>query len=320
MRVLCIFIFIISISPSLLSQQQVISTQYFNQTLNYNPAYAGNHKMAEINAGIRAQWLGLEGAPTTQFLNANTAILNRRVGLGAAIQRTSIAITTETNVDLQYAYRIKLKKGVLSTGISASFRNYNLNFSDERIRTVQNRDLDPSIPQGDVSKTVPDFGAGAYYKGNRFFIGLSVPRLLRNRVDFTQDAFASREEWHGYFTAGYSFEISRDLSVQPMTLVKYTKSSPIDFDFTIFFRMLDRYGFGINYRARNQISSLQGESLSFIFNTAISDRVLLGISYDMTLSQLRDYSGGSTEFFARYSFHWKTNSKKSPNTNDSNTQ
>ncbi|WP_300978990.1 type IX secretion system membrane protein PorP/SprF, partial [Flavobacterium sp.] len=52
-------------------QQDAQFTQYMYNTININPAYAGTRGVMSIFALHRTQWVGLDGAPTT-----NTASIN----------------------------------------------------------------------------------------------------------------------------------------------------------------------------------------------------------------------------------------------------
>lgn len=300
MKKIIIIIATLLMAFSLSGQQQNLLTQYFNHNMTFNPAYAGNHKSPEINVAYRNQWLGLEGSPQFQIANFHTALFDRRVGAGLGIMHSSISINQLTTADAYYAYRMKLKSGVLSLGVQATVKNYTTNFSDERIVTTQPREIDPSIPMENLSKTVPNFGFGAYYKTDNYFVGLSAPQILGNRLDFVDDIGDARERLHAYLTAGYFYEVNRDIVIQPMCLVKYVKGSPIDLDLTLFFRFVDRIGFGLNYRLRDDFTNFGGESLAFILNAVVSPDFLIGVSYDMSLTQLKDYHGGSVELFARY--------------------
>ena len=298
-RLITVLIFVMQVGLAYSQQQQVL-TQYFNHILTFNPAYAGHHTSGEINVAYRNQWLGLEGAPEFQLANYSTALFGERVGAGIGLMRSSMAISSELTANAYYSYRIQLESGVLSLGVQASVKNFTSDFNDSRIVTTQPRDIDPSIPMENGSVTVPNFGFGAYYQAKNYFVGISAPRMLQNNIDFAGDGFASRERLHSYITAGYNFDVNREISIQTSMLAKYVKGSPLDLDMTLFFRFVERMGFGMNYRLRDEFNSLQGESLSFIINASASPQFMIGFSYDMALSRLRDFHGGSLELFVRY--------------------
>ncbi len=63
------------------SQQDPQYTNYMYNTININPAYAGSRGALSIFGLHRSQWVGLEGAPTTNSFSINTPIAESKVGL-----------------------------------------------------------------------------------------------------------------------------------------------------------------------------------------------------------------------------------------------
>lgn len=63
------------------SQQIPMYSQYIWNAYLINPAIGGAENFLEVKAGYRSQWVGLEGAPQTLFITANTQlgkkVLNR---------------------------------------------------------------------------------------------------------------------------------------------------------------------------------------------------------------------------------------------------
>ena len=93
---LWLFAIIILVSFTVQSQQDAQYTQYMYNTVSVNPAYAGSRGHISIAALHRSQWVGLDGAPTTQTLNLHSPIGYRGVGLGISIVNDKIGPTSET--------------------------------------------------------------------------------------------------------------------------------------------------------------------------------------------------------------------------------
>ena len=72
------------VSFSAFAQQDAQYTQYMYNPININPAYAGSRGSLSIFGLHRSQWAGLEGAPSTTALSANTPFQNSKVGLGVS--------------------------------------------------------------------------------------------------------------------------------------------------------------------------------------------------------------------------------------------
>ena len=60
-----LFLFVLLGVSNVEAQQDAQFTQYMYNTVNVNPAYAGSRGVLSIFGTHRAQWVGLEGAPTT---------------------------------------------------------------------------------------------------------------------------------------------------------------------------------------------------------------------------------------------------------------
>ena len=67
------------------AQQDAQFTQYMYNTININPAYAGSRGALSIFGLHRTQWVGLDGAPTTNAFSLNTPINNSNLGLGVSL-------------------------------------------------------------------------------------------------------------------------------------------------------------------------------------------------------------------------------------------
>ena len=77
--ILCLFS-----SKLVTAQQDAQYTQYMYNALSINPAYAGSRDMFSAVILHRSQWVGVDGAPTTQTLSGHTP-LNEKVGVGLTI-------------------------------------------------------------------------------------------------------------------------------------------------------------------------------------------------------------------------------------------
>ena len=283
------------------AQQEQQYTQFMYNKLAYNPGYAGSSETACITGIIRSQWLGLEGAPNTQVLSFNMPILNQRVGVGANLTRHTIGISQKLTLDAVYSYRIRLATGTLGLGVQASVRYFNNNFADSRLVSTVPIALDNSISGGARSKYVPNFGAGAYFSNERFYLGALIPRLLNNNIDFNETGtILSKEKLHGYIMTGYLFDLSDKVAFKPQALLKFAANSPFDADVNASFIFNKKYIAGLTYRLGGSSTSAVGESFDLMIGAQISSHIFFGLSYDVTLFEIKDYSNGSIEGIVRY--------------------
>lgn len=281
------------------AQQQPHNTQFMYYKLGYNPGFAGSQESPCITCIYRQQWIGLEGAPSMAIASFNMPVANQRVGIGGNLFRHTIGITTMYNLDAAYAYRVRLGNGMLGMGLQASMRSLEYDF--QRTTATQPKADDPSIPASTRDKFLFNFGAGAYYDSDRFYFGLSVPRLLENNIDYADsDVFISREVQHVYMMGGLTFPINETLKLQPQALLKYVSGAPIDLDGNVNLLIQNRYVIGLTYRLGGDKTSGAGESLDLLLAAQLSRNLMFSFSYDYTLSNIRDYTTGSIEASVHY--------------------
>lgn len=296
--ILGVFVFV-----GLFAQQEQQYTQFMYNKLAINPGYAGSKDAASVTALVRSQWLGLDGAPKTQLISFSTPLLNKRIGVGLNLTRHSISIFKRFTAEATYSYRIRLGRGTLGIGVQGSVRSIRANYSDERLTAVQSLALDSGIPNSDQNKMVGNFGGGLYYNTPNYYLGISAPRFLRNNIDFNDlGGVLAREIPHLSIMGGLLFEINENLDIQPQVLIKYVDNAPLDADVNATFIFKKLYMAGLTYRTGGSSVSGTGESLDILAGAHIVNDLFFGISYDITLSDLKDYNTGSVEGVLRYSF------------------
>jgi type IX secretion system PorP/SprF family membrane protein len=294
----CIFGFM-----TLAAQQEHQYTQWMQSKLTINPAYAGANFSPCLTGIYRNQWIGFDKAPQTQQLSYDQSLANDRVGIGANLYRNSVGITEYITFDGIYSYRFPVGNGFLGVGVQASIRNLSMDYGDEDLRSTQDLGQDIAVPLGtQLSKFVPDFGLGLYYNTSKFYFGASVPRLLNNDIDLQDpDGQIGREVAHGYVMAGYKIRLTEKLELLPQALVKYANNSPLDIDLNASLLIQDKYTLGANYRFGGDDESL-GESIAVLLGAQFTSQIFAGLSWDFTLSEIRNNTNGSLEIALRYCF------------------
>ncbi|MFL9832392.1 type IX secretion system membrane protein PorP/SprF, partial [Flavobacterium sp. ST-87] len=198
------------------AQQDAQFTQYMYNTINVNPAYAGSRGAMSIFALHRTQWVGLDGAPTTNAVSINTPFNNSRLGLGISIINDKIGPTHENTIAADLSYTIPTSENVkLSFGIKATGNLFDLD--PDRLTPEQAGD---SKLQGFNNKFTPNFGAGVYLHSDKAYLGFSVPNFIEsNRYD-DNDVALFKEKMTYYLIAGYVMDLNYNLKFKPALLTK----------------------------------------------------------------------------------------------------
>ncbi|HRK55829.1 MAG TPA: PorP/SprF family type IX secretion system membrane protein, partial [Cyclobacteriaceae bacterium] len=75
-------------------QQDPLYSQYINNPMVINPAYAGLNNNLNASLSYRTQWGGFEGNPTTVNVNGHISLVDNRVGAGLLIVQDKIGNAT----------------------------------------------------------------------------------------------------------------------------------------------------------------------------------------------------------------------------------
>lgn len=161
------------------AQQDAQFTQYMYNTININPAYAGSRGVLSVFGLHRTQWVGLDGAPTTNSFSINTPVNNSNVGLGLSVINDRIGPSDESSISADVSYSIKTSETFkLSFGVKGTANLLNIDFSK-----VSKYNPYDNLGQYNIdNKFSPNVGAGIYYHSNKTYVGFSVPNFFRNRT------------------------------------------------------------------------------------------------------------------------------------------
>lgn len=311
MRYLFPLLFTFLFAAGAYAQQGVQYTQFMFNKLGFNPAYAGSHEVPCLSGIHRSQWVGFEGAPSSQALNFHTPMFGKRVGLGLSLQHDQIGPTDSYWINLAYAYRMEIGPGQLSIGLQGTLRTYQVDFGD----TEAVVETDVAVQEGNAQKVLPNVGAGIYYSSERFYLGYSIPYLLSGDISLYEtianNSDFAVEEAHHYIMGGAIFDVNKNIKFKPGALLKYVPNTPVDLDLNATFLFLERLGVGATYRLGG-IRNSGGESLDLLAYLQFEGGFRLGLAYDYTLSKVRNYNSGTFEIMLEQCFKGKNSRLTNP--------
>jgi type IX secretion system PorP/SprF family membrane protein len=277
-----------------------VYSQYLQNGLLINPAYAGTRGSLSAFMSYRMQWMGIPGAPVFQSISLNAPMKNDKVGLGIMAQFMKFGFTKSQNIYVSYAYHIKLKTGRLSFGLKGGFDRSNTDYSGI-LTTTKN---DPVFVTNDKPYMLPNIGAGMYYVSDRFFAGFSVPSFLSYRKNSSSGSVEAYHSFNNYdviFSAGGLITFSDAFKFKPSVLIDYSleKTKKLtQFDINGNFIIGDLIWLGGSYRTSEQV-------VVGILQVQLNPQFMFGFSYDYPAGRMHPYSTGSSEFILRYEFGYK---------------
>lgn len=282
------------------AQQDPVYSQYMNNISSVNPAYVGIRGVASFTTLNRKQWVGFKDAPFTSSLTLGLPIDSLgKMGLGFDFMFDNTRPQSYTSLFVDYSYRVKTSSiSQLSFGLKGG-----LNYLQPSLIDLDRFHYDDEyiLTYGDEPHLMPNFGVGVYWYTSNFYVGLSVPRLLRNR--FHKDAVvlqaASREERHYFFHTAYSYQISPSTVFKPGFASIVTPGTPATASFDFSFMFYEQFWVGATYR----ISDALGGYTQFQYQN-----IKIGLSYEYPLTDMGYNTFGTFEVMLRFDF--KTNKRQ----------
>jgi type IX secretion system PorP/SprF family membrane protein len=290
---LYIFIFLLStmvFSKNSTAQQLPIYTNYILNPYTYNPAVAGSKPTAVVNLNYRNQWVGFQDAPKTYMISLHSPIgKQKKVAIGALVNSDNVGLLSRTSGYLTFAYHIKLNKNYkLGLGVSAGMVQYRIKLYDAKVADTGDDMLTGNI----LSNNVFDSNGGLYLYSDKLFFGVATYQYIGNKISWKDSQ--SKLSQHMYATLGYTFKVSKTLSIQPSALAKFNAPLPIQPEFSLRALYKNIFWIGGSYRMNDAASALLG--------ITIKDKLSIGYSYDIVTSNIKSYTKGSHEIAICYQF------------------
>lgn len=274
------------------AQQDPMYTQYNFNTQLINPAYTGSwDRMGFVVLG-RHQWVGMAGAPSTYTLSMQSPVKNNNMALGLNVVNDRLGLEKRLMISGDYSYRLELSEETfLRLGLTAGVTNYQNNLSEY---TMYPGDAPDHMFQGEINvRFMPNFGVGAFMYSDKYYMGLSLPRILQNEFRNNYNNFSTFSSMrHFYFHGGYVFDLSQDVRFKPTMLVKATLGAPVELDLTGNFLLRERIWLGAMLRTF--------DSYGFIAQWIIDRQLRFGYSIDFTTTRLRHHHQGTHEVMVSY--------------------
>lgn len=297
-----LILFLLCAATQVRAQFEPQFTQYMFNEMFINPAYAGSREHMALTGLYRNQWVGIEGAPKTQTFSAHTPLRNERIGVGLSLLHEEIGVTEDLSIFGNYAYRIPMHKGFLSFGLSGG-----IIYHQEQLLEIKTQDQGDFSFMGTPQLLVPNAGFGTFFHNRNFFAGVSVPRLLQNKVDANSGKATNRFNmpyWHYYFMTGYVLPITEGVKVKPTAMVKAVSGTPLIADLGAHFLLNEIIWLGGSYRT--------SDSWSAMMQIQLSKQMRFGYSYDYTLTDLQQFNSGTHEITLGYDFSFNKNKVVTP--------
>lgn len=301
------------------AQQVPQFSQYLRNQYLVNPAAAGVYDFVDVTIGGRMQWLGFEDAPKTSYLYISSPLSNTakprynpgirissgpvrnpeiktgrlKHALGGQVIADQYGAFRQLRASVTYALHVPLSRDYnLSFGTSLGLSNRS--FLADRAQTLNmmtgaayvDNTYDNFVANTGAQNTM-DVGAGLYLYSKNMFFGISADQLTKDFVKFGNVETTFDPNMHFQGTAGVKIPLSRDVTLMPAVLAKYTDAAPLSIEGSLLLEYKEWLWIGASFRNEDAVVAMAGLN--------ISERFKFGYSYDFNISSVNNYSSGGHE-------------------------
>ncbi len=289
-RIFILFVFSVAALVSH-AQQSATYTQYMLNDYGLNPAVAGNYKGWNFMLGRRVQWRGFDNAPESNFVNVSKDYGKKGYarfwhGVGVAAEQDKFGMFTNKAASLSYAIHLKLSaKYQISFGVGVGVKQQALSNSVFDVN-------DPAVANSAKAVLIfPDIVPGIYLNSKKLFAGVSVRNVYKNKVKQGSHEIGTPSKLvpQSYIVVGRKFVSNGyDFIIVPSILLQSSFVSIPLANFNCMAYYHKRIGVGITYRMHDAVCAM--------LQVRVFSNVVLGFSYDYTISKFSSANSNSQEF------------------------
>jgi type IX secretion system PorP/SprF family membrane protein len=263
------------------AQQYPLFTNFMMNRYGFNPAINLDTAGVIANLVYRKQWSGLEGAPSTQIAGIRGRIKPLSFGVGGYFFHDQAGVVGRTGGYGMFNYMRQMGANTRMS-IGAAIGYYALRL-DNNFQVTD--DVDQVLPNARDGKQFVDFNVGVYLETGDLMLGFSVPQIAERELSFSNLPEKAKLVRHYHALLGYRLKLNDKITVEPNALLKLLGNVPAQIDGGVKVKF-DKFWLGALYRSEDAMNVMAGVDLG---NMEVS------YSYDLTTSELRNYSNGTHE-------------------------
>ncbi len=315
-NIIKLFSLLLIMQVNCINAQDIQFTQFYSSPLYLNPALTGASGCTRISLAYRNQWPGISKSYKTALLSVDHFIDSKNLGVGLVMgtDEAGTGSLKTTIINASLAYQVKLNRTYtlrfgLQPGVGIKKINFNsLLFGDQLTRGDKLGKGVASIEAQPQTKTYIDIGGGIFLTNSRCWIGASAYHLNKPNDSFYSNAKAIIPVKYSIHMGG-KFLINKDEKYGPAQkyfspAIHYKRQGEFDQVDVGFYYSQNIFNIGLWYRG---IPGLKAYKAGYQNNDAFAlilglttEKVWIGYSYDITISELAYSTQGAHELTLTY--------------------
>ena len=283
-----------SLSSVAQRSRDLMFTHFMTNSQAFNPAYVGKRQALTITSLNRSQWTALfDKPPAYQAISINTPTVDFPMGLGLTLQNERVGPEKVLHIEGDVAYTIRSSfHSTLSFGIKAGISSFTVPLTE----LIIDDPSDPLFASDVEGHWLPNFGFGMYFLKERFYAGISIPKMLRTNP-FTNRLYAGAKpaltERSYFFITGASIPLNVDVDINPSALVRYRQGEGYNICLGTQVMLFDKFSAGITYR--------HDDALGLMVGINVYDNWMISYSFDWGIKNpATNWNSGTHELVLRY--------------------
>ena len=242
---------------------------------------AGSYGSASASLRHRSQWLGLEGAPSSQNVSIHGPVGAWAAGL--RINHERIGLRSQTSARASVVYPIALAHGSLRFALGGGLVYNQWHISDAVLE-------DPDDAFGRVGANVGHgvVDAAMSYQAEKWFAGIELLNVNSPSTAVLANSVYSIQP-HLNAMAGCEMQLDQNNALRPSAALRWTANSTLSPELSLAWLWNDRLWLGGGYR-------LHFGALAHA-QYALTKQLRIGYAYDHATGALATYQSGSHEAF-----------------------
>ncbi len=279
-------------------QTDVLLTQQMFSRMNFNPAATGTSGYTNIFFLSRMQWVGIEGAPNSQYLDVHQYMPKIKSGLGVSFVHDAVGLEQYDNMKVAYAHHVRISpEDNLSLGFGAGFGYHGINN-----KKIYEQSAPSNIYKAE-SKFFPDFDFGMEYEHKDLLLGFSMTHVSNN-PESTKELQPIR---HIYAYAQYRYELNHWEWMPSITMINSINTFNIDLSLVATYN--HNFWVGTAFRSNEKV---EGTSISVLAGLWLTSSWRLGYAYDFSFSNQVARNSGTHEICIIYTLGYTQKNVISP--------
>jgi type IX secretion system PorP/SprF family membrane protein len=280
----------------LFGQQESQFANLVNNPYFFNPAAGGMYDLVQLDLGYRNQWLAASGNPTSFYLSGHSQIKFGKGGdkvlqefnlskdnkyedpirtveklkhvVGGKITSDAIGVFQKTAIYGSYAVHVPIMNQLnVGLGFSGGYSNFGVNSQNTLVLDDNDNAFNQFLATTGQQRNF-DLQTGLVVYSERLYVGLSATQLLPRTMTFNNIETGNTLNRHLILMSSYRFPINDEIDLEPFTIIKGTKNSPISVDLGSRVRFNRVAWAGLQYRTSRSFAVSGGLNIMRNFTVA----------------------------------------------------